>query len=168
MDKSAIDNLFQKAIADFSTDAALTPELFVQRQKRIKQIQDKVLASPGVQHAEEFNDGRLSHHFAEGLYGRELIIPKDTILVGKVHLQSSFNVLAKGAMMIICPHNGVSILTAPHTFASRPFTKRVGIALEDSVWITCHGTDQTTVEGCEETLFTNDFSEDLCQLSSAD
>ncbi len=81
-----------------------------------------------------------NHHFSKGLYCRELLIPKDCTLVGKVHKHEHMCMLIKGEMTIISGQ-GRQVIKAPAIFVSHPGVKRAGYAHEDSVFVTVHNTD---------------------------
>lgn len=78
-----------------------------------------------------------THHFAEGIYGRELFIPAGTVLTGKVHRFATLNILAQGDISVTTPE-GVKRIQAPAVFVSPPGCKKVGFAHTDSVWINVH------------------------------
>lgn len=77
------------------------------------------------------------HHFADGLYAREILIRAGTILTGKVHSTEHLNIVSQGRIAV-WTEDGMKIVAAPCTMISRPGTKRVGFALEDTVWTTIH------------------------------
>lgn len=77
------------------------------------------------------------HHFAEGLYAREITIPQGALVTGKVHRCEHLNIVSKGRIAV-WTEDGMRIVEAPFTMVSRPGTKRVGYALEDTVWTTIH------------------------------
>jgi hypothetical protein len=54
---------------------------------------------------------------------------------------------------------GVEELRAPLTFISKPGTKRVVYAHEDTVWTTIHGTRHTDVKKVEEDIICKTFAE---------
>lgn len=83
-------------------------------------------------------DFPIRHHFAPYTYAREMEIPAGSIVVGRRHRESHVNVLSKGRVAVYTEFNGSTVLTAPCTFVSRPSSKRVICALEDSVWTTVH------------------------------
>lgn len=80
---------------------------------------------------------KTTHHFAPGIYMREIFIPKGTTLTGKIHKTEHLNILSQGRL-IVYTENGMKELTASTVVKSMPGIKRVGHALEDSVWITVH------------------------------
>jgi hypothetical protein len=79
------------------------------------------------------------HYFADGMYCRELLIPKGATLVGKVHKKEHFCMLTKGDMTIVCDGKRERI-EAPKIFVSQPGVKRAGYAHEDSIFVNVHRT----------------------------
>lgn len=78
-----------------------------------------------------------THHFAEGIYAREIFIPAGAKLVGKIHRTAHLNIVSQGAIRV-WTEDGEKIIRAPFAFTAKPGTKRVGEALEDTVWTTIH------------------------------
>lgn len=98
------------------------------------------------------------HHFSKGLYAREILIPKHTLLTGKIHKFECLNVISKGKI-IVASIEGVKTIEAPFTFTSKPGVKRVGFALEETVWTTFHATEKTDLAEIEEEVIAKDYSE---------
>ena len=146
-------------MTDFSSDTELTPELIQSRRDRICSLESALSCLNDSYDMEEFNEGKINHHFGTGVYGRELFIPKGNIIVSKIHRGKTFNVIAKGKIAVICPHKGYNVYDGPFCFVSEPYTKRVVIALEDTLWITSHGTDKTDLDEVEEEIIAKDFSD---------
>ncbi len=94
-------------------------------------------------------DAPVTHHFAPGNYAREIFLPKDMVVLGKIHNHAHINVISKGEVHVVTEF-GTERYKAPHTFVSEPGTKRCVIALEDTVWTTIHPTDETDLEKIEE------------------
>lgn len=148
----------QSAVTDFSREAELTPELLQDRRDRIVALEEAMKSLSGSYDMHEFNEGKIHHHFGTGVYGRELFIPAGNVIVSKIHRGKTFNVIAKGKIAVICPHRGYNVYEGPHCFVSEPFTKRIVIAIEDTLWITSHGTDKTDLDEVEEEIIAKDFS----------
>lgn len=91
----------------------------------------------------------VKHHFADGVYARELFIPRDTILTGKIHKYSQLNILSLGEISVLTDE-GVKRVRAPFALVSPPGTKRIAYAHEDCVWTTVHGTHEKDLEKIEE------------------
>jgi quercetin dioxygenase-like cupin family protein len=88
------------------------------------------------------------NHFAKGVYGRELFIPKGTTLTGKIHKYTQINVLVCGELSVLTDE-GVKKVKPPFVVVSPAGTKRAAYAHEDSIWLTVHGTEETDVEKIE-------------------
>lgn len=91
------------------------------------------------------------HHFADGMYCRELFRPKDTTIVGKVHKREHFYIVLSGEVTIVGDGKRERV-RAPRIFVSAPGTKRAVYAHEDSICITVHRTFETDLEAIEREL----------------
>lgn len=100
----------------------------------------------------------VNHHFAQGLYARELFIPAGTVLTGKIHRFEQINIISKGEISVLT-EEGIVRIKAPYTLVSPPGTKRVGFAHEDTVWTTIHPNpdDETDLEALEMRLIAPSF-----------
>lgn len=92
-----------------------------------------------------------THHFAKGLYAREIFIPKGVLLTGKIHKHEHLNIVSKGSIAVLT-EGGIKRVDAPFTMVSLPGTKRVGYALEDTIWTTIHATSETDLAKLETDL----------------
>jgi hypothetical protein len=99
---------------------------------------------------------RTTHHFAKGLYAREIFIPKGVLLTGKIHRTEHLNIISQGDISVVTEF-GTKRVQAPYIMVAKPGTKRVGYAHEDTVWITVHGTEETDLEKLEQELIAPDF-----------
>lgn len=97
------------------------------------------------------HDFEVRHHFADGIYSRELVIPAGCVLTGKIHRTEHMNFLIKGEITV-WTEDGMKRLKAPVILVSRPGTKRVGYAHEETIWVTVHGTHETDLERLEAEL----------------
>lgn len=100
-----------------------------------------------VEHLEA-GEAPITHHFADGIYGREMFIPAGTILTGKIHRFSTLNVLLEGDITVTTP-DGVRRIQAPAIFVSPPGCKKVGYAHADTRWVNVHPTKLTDVKAIE-------------------
>lgn len=89
-----------------------------------------------------------THHFADGIYGRELFIPAGTVLTGKIHLHSTLNLLIQGDITVTTP-DGMKRIQAPAVFVSAPGTKKAGYAHTDTIWVNVHPTKLTDLDAIE-------------------
>lgn len=123
----------------------------VKMRSLIMQLEDELKQISDIQIQLE-----TTHHFSKGLYTREIFIPKNTVLTGKIHLHENMNICSKGAITIVT-EDGIKLIKAPFTSGSRAGIKRVGFAHEDTVWTTVHATNETDLKKIEEELFSEEF-----------
>lgn len=77
------------------------------------------------------------HHFAPGMYLRQLAIPAGMLVVGKIHKHSHFLILSKGRAQIVSEF-GNEIIESGHVSVSKAGVKRVVLALDDCLFFTVH------------------------------
>jgi hypothetical protein len=101
---------------------------------------------------------KIKHYFAPGVYAREMWMPKDYLITGKIHVTEHLNVLSQGKVSV--SNKGESILMeAPYTFVSPVGTKRAIYAHEDSTWTTIHATDLKDPVMIEQEIIAENFEE---------
>lgn len=88
----------------------------------------------------------LTHTFAEGMYIREIFIPKDMILTGRIHKHSHPNFLLEGEVDVFTESGGVEHLKAPMSIISEAGTKRIVRTHTDTRWVTCHLNKNNTTD----------------------
>lgn len=98
-------------------------------------------AISGEQHLAEIMP--LKHSFSNGIYVREIFIPKGMIVVGRIHKHEHPNFLLQGSVIVATESQGLQKLTAPVSMISPAGTKRALITLEDVIWVTVHRTGET-------------------------
>lgn len=91
----------------------------------------------------------VKHYFSQGVYARELFIPRGTLLTGQIHKFEQLNILSQGDISVMT-EDGIVRVQAPFTIVSPPGTKRIAFAHADSVWTTIHGTDETDLAKIED------------------
>jgi len=95
----------------------------------------------------------LVHKFADGMYAREMSIPKGTILTGSVHKYDCFFMVTKGDITVVSSDgSGPKRLKAPFICESKAGVKRCGYAHEDTLCMTIHKTDETDPEKLDKLL----------------
>jgi hypothetical protein len=102
--------------------------------KFVSLLKKKAASIPGVLGKNPFP---LKHDFAEGLYIREIFIPKGYFCIGAGHYDSYVNFVVSGDMSVITAE-GVKRITGPQMIVSPAGTQRVGYSHEDTVWVTVH------------------------------
>lgn len=94
----------------------------------------------------------VKHFFSPGVYTRTMRIPKGTLLTSKIHRTEHQFVLIEGEIAVWTKEAGWSRASAPAHGLSLPGTRRVGYAITDTLWMTIHPTNKTTVEEVEEEI----------------
>ena len=98
----------------------------------------------------------VKHHFAPGLYAREMFLLAGTRIVGKIHRSAYITTIAKGSG-IIWNEFGAFEYNAPMTFVSREGVKNVGWAREDSIIINYHPTNLTDLGELEREIIVDSY-----------
>jgi quercetin dioxygenase-like cupin family protein len=94
---------------------------------------------------------KTEHFFSPGMYLRRVYRPAGTLIVGKVHKKPHFFLCAKGEI-IAWTETGMRKLQAGDVVESQPGTKRVTLAVTDSIGVTVHLTDKTDLDEIEQEL----------------
>ena len=99
----------------------------------------------------------LFHHFATGVYVRELHIPADTVLTGKIHRHDCVNIVLGD--IEVATEEGLKRLTGFHVFTSPAGLKRAGRTFAATIWITVHAnaSDERDGERMADRLTAPDF-----------
>jgi len=100
-------------------------------------------------------DCPLKHHFAPGVYIREIFMPAGAVVIGKIHKTEHFNIIQQGRVRIFDPEGALE-LAGPVTFVSKPGVQKVLYIAEDTVWSTVHLTDERDLEKLEAALIEPD------------
>ena len=108
----------------------------------------------------------LAHCFAPGAYARSILIPKGTLLVGKIHRHAHLNMLMHGTVSL-ATEEGPSILQSPKVMVSKAGTKRVVYAHTDVIWTTVHLTEQTDLARIEDEIIVKTY-EDFDAIQDAE
>ena len=112
--------------------------------EKVNRLEDALRSVPQV-------DCPIRHHFAPGIYAREITIPKGPVLTGAVHKQESLVVLSAGRLRLVTD-DGTLEISAPHTMTCKPGAKNAALALEDSVWTNFFATEETDTDKLVEIL----------------
>lgn len=123
---------------------ALYESDFGEMRRRVFKLEETVEQLPQV-------DCPVKHHFAPGVYLREMTIPTGVVLTGAVHKTCHLSMLSKGHIYLVGDTETIE-LKAPATVVSQPGTKRAIYAVEEAVWTTIHATDTTDVDALVEEL----------------
>ena len=101
---------------------------------------------------------RVTHHFAPGVYTREMFIPAGTVVTGAVHKTEHFNIIVQGRISVVCEGHSVTHKSG-EIFTSKAGAKKAVYAHVDTVYMTIHATDETDTAKLVETLTESTESE---------
>jgi hypothetical protein len=130
------------------------PTLFQNTPVKVKFRQDILTVQDGLQKLIDdgavestLEDCTLKHYFTPKdekygccTYAREMMIPKGTLIIGKIHRHQHLNFISKGKVTVFTEF-GQKHLEAPCTFISEVGLKRAVYAKEDTLWTTVHLTE---------------------------
>lgn len=117
---------------------------FGEARRKVAALEEAIQSQPQV-------DCPVKHHFAPGVYLREMTIPTGVLLTGAVHKTCHLSMLSKGHIYLV-GDTGTTELKAPATVLSQPGTKRAIYAVEEAVWTTIHATDTVDLDALVEEL----------------
>lgn len=80
----------------------------------------------------------LKHLFTPGLYVREIFIPKGTVLTSKLHKTEHPFMVSMGCISVFTEAEGEVMIKAPYTGVTKPGTRRIIYAHEDTFFTTFH------------------------------
>lgn len=111
--------------------------------EQIERLESLILQGPQV-------ETPTKHHFAPGMYAREMFIPAGTVLTGAVHKTEHLSIFVGD--ITVWTDGGMVRLTGHHTFTSKPGAKRVGFAHADTWCTGLFPTEKTDVAELERDL----------------
>jgi len=100
----------------------------------------------------------VDHYFAPGAYARQMFLPKDSAIIGKIHKHAHLNIISFGHV-VVATEEGPKELIGPNTFTSPAGVKRAVTVIEDTLWTTIHITEQTDLEKIEDEVIAKSFEE---------
>lgn len=101
-------------------------------------------------------DLKHTHHFSDlhpvfgcHLYSREVFVPANSIITGKIHKYPTMNILLKGKIIVVS-EEGKRVVEAPATYMAQTGERKVGYTLEDCIWINVILTDKAGEENIDD------------------
>jgi hypothetical protein len=106
------------------------------------------------------DDVKLTHHFAPGIYLREVVMPAGIMVVGKIHMTEHVCIVSKGRVLSWTA-GGMTEIVGPVTFVTREGTKRALYVLEETIWATVHPTTSRDLAQIEDVFIARSREEFL-------
>lgn len=101
---------------------------------KIEEMEKRMLSEPQI-------DIPPIETFVNGMYTRQIVIPKDTLLTGRVYKEPYVDIMISGDITLTTPE-GVKRLKGYNVCDGNSGRKRAGYAHEDTLWITIHKADE--------------------------
>ncbi len=127
----------------------LSPLMTLSQIGRIFDLEDALKSMP--QHEME-----VHHHFAPGVYMREMRAPAGVCATGAIHKTEHLSIILRGRLKVVSTTSEPKIMESGDIWVSPPGSKRAAIFLEDTVWLTIHPTTETDVDKLGQELVHND------------
>ncbi len=102
-----------------------------ERREKINRIEAEIVKLPKAAIS-------IVHHFAPGIYAREMRVPAGSAITGKIHKTRHLNIVSHGRLQVFNEIGGLDEITAPFAFVSEAGTRRAAVIHEDVVWTTVH------------------------------
>lgn len=99
-------------------------------------LEDRMMSS-SLSLGQGWIDEVTKHRFADGIYIREIIAPKNCMISGAIHKTDHLCVMASGDISILTV-DGIKRMRTPFVINSQRGVKRFGFAHEDTVWMDVH------------------------------
>lgn len=147
LDKS---NITEDGLVELDSNNTIDKVSFRQSVQVVEQgLKEKIAAGEAE---DTLSDCLLTHHFTPKdekygchAYAREMLIPKGTVIIGKIHRHQHLNFILKGQVSVATEF-GKKYFTAPCVFVSEVGLKRAVYAEEDTIWVTVHLTEHSGEE----------------------
>lgn len=114
----------------------------------VRHTREKVMRMEAVLREYPQVELEVHHHFADGVYARELLIPAGVVLTGKIHRHKTMNFLMSGTIRVTTD-DGIQELTGPLILNTEAGMKKAAYAVTDTIWVNIHPTESTDIEEIE-------------------
>lgn len=102
-----------------------------------------------------------------GLYTRQITILAGTLLTGRVWLEDYVDIMVSGRIVVATPE-GTKELSGFNILDGAAGRKRAGYAIEDTVWLTVHRTEASTIDNLLEAMSTFSMHEYEVKIAQLD
>ena len=94
-------------------------------------------------------ESHLKHYFANGSYVREMSLPANTAVVGRIHKHETINILLEGEIIVVDESGNKKHLKAPHVFIAPAGNQKAAYTVTPVRWlnsVACETTDPDEAE----------------------
>ena len=93
----------------------------------------------------------LLHDFSKGVYLRQIMMPKGSLVLGKTHKTEHLNIVMSGSASVLIDGE-VKFIKAPYVFNSGKGIKKILYIHEEMIWATVHVTEETNMDKLEKLM----------------
>lgn len=97
-----------------------------------------------------------NHRFADGCYIREMLIPKDIVIVTEIHKTKHPFFIMRGDVSIKSQDGKTVRIKGPYSGITEPWTQRILYTHRTTLWITVHVTKETDIEKIAQNILASD------------
>ena len=101
----------------------------------------------------------VKHYLKDGLYTREIFMPKGALVVSFIHKQNHPSFFLSGEKSVLMDTGEIVRMKAPMSVQTKIGTQRVAYMHEDCRWACVYKTDAKTIEEAEKEIYTYDYRE---------
>ncbi len=117
----------------------------------IREFRQKILDLQGTLAKQPQVDLPLLHDFSKGVYLRQILMPKGSLVIGKTHKTEHLNIIMSGSASVLIDGE-VKFIKAPYVFNSGKGIKKILYIHEEMVWATVHVTEEKDMNKLEKLL----------------
>lgn len=108
----------------------------------------------------------IKHTFAPGMYVREMVMPKGSLIVGKIHKHDHIIIVSSGDCTVYSK-DGLQRLKGPCTATYTAGTQRAIYAHEDTIWHNIHAVESDDIAEVEDYLVTDEYTDNEWLIAAA-
>lgn len=138
-------------------NAVLDLQAHRERARKLETLEGHLLEQPEELRA--VFEPEYLHHWAPGLYAREMRAKAGAVITSKVHKYAGLSILSKGRMLLYKGDGTTEEVSAGFHIVAPAGTKRAALVLEDAVWTCMHPTNETDLEVIEQHFIAQDMGE---------
>ena len=101
----------------------------------------------------------VTHYIKDGLYTREIFMPKGSLVVSFIHKQNHPSFFLEGEMSILTDAGEVKKIKAPMKVMTETGTQRVAYMHEDCKWVCVYRTDKTNIKDAQKDVYTLNYKD---------
>lgn len=116
------------------------------------QVQEKSIDLLAIQQTMELMpqvEIPVEHIFLGGIYIRQILLPAGTLAIGKRHRFNTCNMILKGRVLVYMTDGSAQEVIAPAIFESEKHVKKMCYAIEDTIFVNIHPTNETDLDKLE-------------------